>query len=87
MYKLQILSTNLSLNHSQLYVSYVSSLLSVVGNLMKNTVTKHPKEYPTDFLSEWAELHALSIYNVLLPYYISVSGKLHVSLHKLIDIL
>ena len=60
---------------SQLYVSNVTSLLSVVGRLMSTSVTLRPADYPKDLLSEWVELHALSIYGVILPYFVSMAGE------------
>ena len=70
-----MLSHDLSFYHDQLYASNVATLLSIVGDIMKHSVAKQPSNYPPDFLAEWAELHALSIYNTLLPYYVTVSGE------------
>lgn len=50
------------------------SLLAAVGNLMKNDVSKSPEEFPKDFLAEWVELYALTIYSMLLPYFVTLAG-------------
>ena len=71
---LQILSSQLDDYSTQLYVSNVGALLEVVGTLMKTKVTRSPADFPKDFLAEWVELHALSIYNHLIPYFINIAS-------------
>ncbi|XP_067945873.1 E3 ubiquitin-protein ligase listerin-like [Watersipora subatra] len=80
-----VLSSDISSYDSHVYISNVTLLLSAVGHLMKNDVTRQPSNYPSDFLSEWAELHAQSIYTILLPYFVQLAesiGKKPTTVHE-----
>jgi len=59
---------------SQLYTETLIRLLSSVIAMLKE-VTATPTNYPDDFLSEWAELHASAIYTTLLPYFVKTASE------------
>lgn len=70
----QVLPSKPSSYSELLYVSSLTSLLNSLGHMIKNQVTSSPGDFPKDFLAEWVELHALTIYKTFLPYFVDTAG-------------
>ena len=59
----------------QSFLHRVTSLLTSIAKCMEHVLPSRPTDFPAKLAQEWTEFFSQGAYSILLPIYISLTGK------------